>query len=108
MTQAELTWFDPTGESIREWHRHGAVGFAVRLFFVARMRATRKFHASDLFIYVNNISLVAPDTPNRVMRLMREDGMLDYEVVNRAKSLYRVLGVRVSEDEILGRIRGEL
>ena len=111
--QAELTWFDPTGEATREWHRHGATGEAIRRFFCNRFNlnvgvfgGVMQFSANDLYRFVDaKAGPVAPDTPARVMRLMRQDGMLDYEVINRAKSLYRILGVRVSPTEILGAIR---
>jgi hypothetical protein len=32
---------------------------------------------------------VAPDSPGRVLRMLRGDGSLDYTVLNRAKSLYQ-------------------
>ena len=106
VNQAELI-FDPTGEKVRENLTAGPVGQLVRRFCIGRMRSTshREFHGSELYRYVLNHEAVAPDTPRRVLSLLREHGQLDYEVVNRAKSLYRILGVRVSGTEILGRIR---
>ncbi len=113
-SQAELI-FDPTGEKVRENLTAGPVGQRIRRFFIGRMRTlaqhlpclndAAEFHGSDLYRYVIQKEMVAPDTPRRVMSLLREHGQLDYEVVNRAKSLYRILGVRVSSTEILGRIR---
>lgn len=109
--QDEFSWFDPTGEATREWHKHGPTGEAIRRFFIGRWRSANTdrepptFRGRLLERYVGNLSECTPGTPSRILRLMREDGMLDYEVINRAKSLYRILGVRVSETEILGRIR---
>lgn len=54
-----------------------------------------RFHASDLLTHVRTFMLnIAPDSPNRVLRALRLAGRVDYIVVNRAASLYRVVAVR--------------
>jgi len=104
---------DPTGAETREAHAHGAVGEAVRGFFVKRWRSTGyRFHAerllfrsSDILRYVVAHEPVADGTTTRVMRLMREDDQLDYEVPNRGASQYRIRGVRLPDGTVLGEIR---
>jgi hypothetical protein len=45
--------------------------------------------------FVRPILNVAPDSPSRILRELRKQGRVDYIVVNRAASLYRVVAVRV-------------
>jgi hypothetical protein len=37
---------------------------------------------------------IAPDSPGRILRDLRRRGLVDYVLVSRAQSLYRVVGVR--------------
>ncbi len=51
----------------------------------------RTFHADQLRAFVTErVGTVAPGSADRVLRAMRQRGLVSYEVVNRAKSLYRV------------------
>lgn len=52
-----------------------------------------EFHMADLEAYVRSASGGAPDSPSRILRALRQAGYLQYEVVSRAKSLYRLLGM---------------
>jgi hypothetical protein len=57
--------------------------------FRKRMRVV-EFHAEDVYRWVvHDCGYISPDSPGRIMRLLRQRGLIDYEVVNRAKSLYR-------------------
>lgn len=48
------------------------------------------FHAEELRQYVlARTSGIAPSSPDRILRDMRTNGILDYEVTNRRQSLYR-------------------
>lgn len=50
----------------------------------------RTFHADQLRKYVTTkVGVTAPGSADRVLRDLRQRGLIDYEVVNRAKSLYR-------------------
>jgi hypothetical protein len=72
---------------VRENIESAIVGFCSR-------RIGKTFRASDLAAWV--IFIVpgtAPDSPSRVLRLLRADGVIEYEVVSRAGSLYRVVNV---------------
>ena len=50
-----------------------------------------EFHVDDLRRYVaRRYAVVAPDSAGRIMRDMRTRHWVDYEVVNRRASLYRI------------------
>ncbi len=51
------------------------------------------FTADQLRFYVNNnvVGGVSPSSADRVLRMLRQKGALDYVVLNRAKSLYRAV-----------------
>lgn len=53
-----------------------------------------EFRISELTAYVLGRSVRAPASPDRILRQLRLDGVVNYEVVNRAQSLYRIRGVR--------------
>lgn len=65
-------------------------------FYTDRMVAEmRDFTANDLRMIVN-ASLdgkVAPGSSDRVLRMLRQGGLLNYIVLNRAQSLYRFIPV---------------
>lgn len=51
----------------------------------------KPFHMEDLTRHVKaQIPDIAPDSPGRILRLLRRQRALDYEVVNRRQSLYRI------------------
>ncbi len=64
---------------------------AIATFF-DRLADGETFHAQELRDFVASQVPVAPSSPDRVMRAMRLDGVIRYEVVNRRESLYRKLG----------------
>ena len=113
MTQAELL-LDPTGEKKRTSLKKGATGKAIKRFFAGRLYGHREapdlkldeFHSSDLLRFVLGRVNAVDGTTTRILRILREDGKLDYDVTNRHKALYRILGV-VVDGEILGRIRSD-
>jgi len=52
----------------------------------------REFFADDLRRYVRRMAgEVAPGSPDRVLRDLRQRGLIDYAVVSRSESLYRML-----------------
>lgn len=66
-----------------------AIGRAVLDF--ARSRVGQEFHANDLRAYVDMASgPTAPGSADRVMRDMRRRGVLDYTLISRGQSLYRI------------------
>jgi hypothetical protein len=53
-----------------------------------------EFHMDELLNHVDrNVIAVAPDSPGRIMRDLRQHRLVNYEVVNRRQSLYRALPV---------------
>jgi hypothetical protein len=76
----------------------GRVRGAVLDFFELRVRnAAPAFHMAELTEYVRGRVPTAPDSAGRIMRLLAQEGVLSYELVSRAKSLYQVTTDRTSE-----------
>lgn len=67
-----------------------AIAQAVIAFCQGRVRERPEFFADELRRYVANQNLAAPASPDRILRLMRQRGLIDYVVVSRSRSLYRV------------------
>lgn len=71
---------------------HGDIGPAIAQFFQGRVG--HEFHGEDLLRYVRAlVGHIAPESPARVMRIMRSRGEINYSLVSRRDSLYRVEGV---------------
>lgn len=71
------------------------IGRYVEAFFDERLKLGGAFHAKDLVDYVQEkIVGIAPDSPGRIMRQLKREGRIDYEVESRADSRYRALPVR--------------
>lgn len=66
----------------------GRIQSAIAEFFDG-LEIGQTFHAQDLRDYVCRTAQVAPSSPDRIMRAMRREGTIGYEVVNRRDSLYR-------------------
>lgn len=58
------------------------------LAFVKRVGVNGTFHAADLHDAV--VTVAAPASADRILRLLRQQGAVDYIVVSRSESLYRV------------------
>jgi hypothetical protein len=70
------------------------IGEAV--FSFCRAHEGQAFHMEDLVRCVRHMApFVAPDSPSRALRLLRQEGLVNYEVVSRSDSLYRVLNVLI-------------
>ena len=52
-----------------------------------------EFHVDELRVYVDHFYACAPDSAGRIMRDLRTRKAINYEVVDRRASLYRVTGV---------------
>jgi len=57
--------------------------------FFAKLEVGATFHAQELRDYVAAQVPVAPASPDRVMRKLRQVGEINYELVDRRGSLYR-------------------
>lgn len=55
-----------------------------------------EFHMHELERSIAERIGVAPDSPSRILRALRQAGTIEYEVTNRRDSRYRVLAVRAT------------
>jgi hypothetical protein len=89
------------------------------LDFCQRRRGTAQalveapdFHGDDLLRFVRQrIPDVAPDSPRRVLAQLRREGWVNYEVVDRRASLYRLLPVTTEAKpgrSLVNELRAEL
>jgi hypothetical protein len=62
---------------------------------------TPKFFSNDLltFIKENSSFYPAPGSADRIMRRLRQEGKLNYNVVERKQSLYEALPIAVTPEE---------
>jgi hypothetical protein len=69
-------------------------------------RRYRRFHADQLHEWVSNTTgLSAPASSDRILRSLRQRGIIDYRILNRRRSLYEVLSVKGTENGIPGESR---
>jgi hypothetical protein len=71
------------------------IGAAIIEFCLKKLASTdRSFHAEDLRRYVTlKTGISAPASADRVLRDLRQRGVITYRVLNRRESLYEVTGV---------------
>ena len=72
------------------------IGFYVLTFVRGRLAGQAQFRGADLVAYVKGRigeTRVAPGSPDRIMRLLKQRGLLNYRVVSRRGSLYEALAV---------------
>ncbi len=87
MTQSE---FDFNEQSENLSRVTGRLASSIVEFFGPRLG--QRFHVEELLAYVRSqVGEVAPDSPGRVMRLLRREKRINYVVVSRSESLYEVV-----------------
>jgi hypothetical protein len=73
------------------------VNTAIASLVVAFLRRNmnQEFHVESLrqYVFSNVQGYVAPASPDRILRDLRQKGVIDYRVVNRRQSLYMALPV---------------
>lgn len=64
------------------------IGYVILTFF--KHHKGLEFHADELrqFVIQSVPFSVAPGSPDRIMRDLRQDGLIDYRVIDRRNSLY--------------------
>jgi hypothetical protein len=86
----------------REQERElGRVTFALKdhvLLFARRRWSSRGgapafFYGCDLEAFVKKQTGAAPESPGRILRVLRQEGQLNYRIVSRNQSLYELLSV---------------
>jgi hypothetical protein len=52
-----------------------------------------RFRADDLRAHVDRAmsGMIAPGSPDRILRLLRQRGTLNYKVISRSESLYEIV-----------------
>lgn len=65
-----------------------AIGSHVLAF--CRSRIGREFHAQELRDYVARVHPTAPASADRILRDLRQRELVQYVLVSRSRSLYRV------------------
>jgi hypothetical protein len=68
---------------------HGRIAPAV-MQFMRDKGVGAHFHADELRNYVEIRHGIAPDSAGRILRLLRREGRVDYEIIQRSFSLYRI------------------
>lgn len=62
---------------------------AVLAFCRTRWHRNKRFHMTELQRHVaDNVTGTSPDSPSRILRHLRRQGVIDYEVENRRDSRY--------------------
>jgi hypothetical protein len=51
------------------------------------------FHMDSLRVHVSKGHAIAPDSPGRVLRTLRQRKLIGYEIISRRDSLYQILWV---------------
>ncbi len=59
-----------------------------------RKRTAPQFRLAELTFFVGLHAQVAPDSPRRVLSHLRDRGLVQYRLVSRRESLYRVTRVK--------------
>lgn len=68
------------------------IGECIRRFIADRLATGRpQFHADDLRRAVATVHPSAPASADRILRALRQEGLVAYQVVNRRASLYEAL-----------------
>lgn len=74
----------------------GKIHRAILMFFSQCIVGTQ-FTGPELHrVIKRQVHDLAPDSPGRIMRLLRAEGLINYKVVSRKDSLYEVLEVEES------------
>lgn len=72
----------------------------VLAFCAERLRSTCQFHVAELHEFVKQSTPVAPASCDRVLRDLRAAGEVDYVILSRRQSLYRLMPKRVIQREL--------
>lgn len=84
--QLMLNFNETQNENLKRVKSKTAVAI---LQFFDTLEVGSKFHAQELRDFVAKLVPVAPASPDRILRDMRQREELNYELVSRSQSLYR-------------------
>ena len=87
-------WTDPEIEEQEE--NLERVSSRIEAAIIKFCKEHRTFHADELRqAVIRDTGIAAPASADRILRLLRQKGVIIYEVVSRRESLYRVIAVNV-------------
>jgi hypothetical protein len=89
-------WWDP---EVEEQNEHlERVSSRTEWAIIRFCQEHSSFHADELRAAVTRATgSAAPASSDRILRLLRTKGIVNYVVVSRRESLYRVLGVKIPQ-----------
>lgn len=92
MEQGSFDWDEQREEQEENRERVSSrIGAAILSFCLVN----RQFHAEDLRKFVTReTGISAPASADRILRDLRQRGVIEYRVLNRRESLYEVITVR--------------
>ena len=72
---------------------HDRVKQAIRRYIIAfaNDHIGCRFHMAELTYYVSRYVPTAPDSAGRILRALRQDGVIDYRLVSRRDSEYEIV-----------------
>ena len=86
-----------TDGAVQEGRVQARIGEHVLAFVHQRLRQRQpEFRLQELTDHVRQAmgGAVAPDSPRRILNALRREGRLEYELLSRQASLYRVIDAR--------------
>lgn len=89
MEQLNLNWQEVATQP-RELARCRSAVAPVILDFWKSRGIGAQFHMSELTEFVRRRTPIAPDSAGRILRDMRQAGEINYRVIDRRRSLYRI------------------
>lgn len=70
------------------------IGELVEAFILHRWQTGQpRFYMRDLHDYILARTQIAPASPDRILRQLRQDGKFDYEVIDRQASCYQITAI---------------
>ncbi len=73
------------------------IGPTILLFCQARVVTNPFFHMEELHAYVEAQLQIAPASPDRVLRALRQSGDINYVVIDRRASYYQLLPIAIQQ-----------
>lgn len=72
----------------------------VLAFVEARLSSNPTFRGAELVAYVSQFESCSPSSPDRILRLLAQEGRVSYQILNRRQSLYRLIPKRAIQREL--------
>lgn len=63
----------------------------------SRERIGQVFHIQEMESYINKFKRIAPGSGARILRKLRDEGLIEYRVINRRASAYTISRIKDGE-----------